>query len=296
MELKIDRLTKNYKNARAVDQLTFSFREGVYGLLGVNGAGKTTLMRMLTTLMKPTSGKIFWDGEDIFEMGDRYRSLLGYLPQDFGAYPELKLGDYLMYIAALKGFTSSIARERVQDVLHHLGLWDARQKKIKALSGGMLHRAGIAQAILNDPSILILDEPTTGLDPRERIRFRNIISELARDRIVILSTHIVSDVSTIANQICLMKDGKFLACGTTEELTSSVPFNAWNCICDDAQVHNLEKGLSVVNMRSTEEGTMLRILSKDRPVSEATMDRLTLEDIFLSYMGESLGDSGYGSL
>ena len=210
MELKITNLTKDFRKTRAVNGVNYTFRSGVYGLLGVNGAGKTTLMRMLTTLLNPTSGAITWDGEDIFKMDKEFRRLLGYLPQDFGAYPDFSVQDYLMYISTLKGMKPAAARARVAQMLELTGMTQFKGKKMKALSGGMKRRVGIAQAVLNDPQILILDEPTAGLDPSERIRFRNLISELASDRIVLLSTHIVSDVESAASQIILMKDGKFL--------------------------------------------------------------------------------------
>lgn len=296
MELKIECLTKDFKKSRAVDQVTFNFHEGVYGLLGKNGAGKTTFMRMLTTLIKPTSGEITWNGEDIFQMDARYRKLLGYLPQDFGAYPDFSLWDYLMYIALLKGLSPAVAKRRVQAVLPQVGLQDSQQKKMKTLSGGMLRRAGIAQAILNAPKILILDEPTAGLDPSERIRFRNIISELAQDRIVLLSTHIVSDVSSIADQILLMKDGRFLASGTVSELATSTPVHAWTCLCEPGQVRYLEKNYMVANVRVASDGTEVRVLSNKKPMTGAISEELTLEDIFLSYMGESAGEVNNGSL
>lgn len=296
MELKIDRLTKKFKKMPAVDCVHFTFHEGVYGLLGINGAGKTTLINMLTTLLKPSSGEISWDGEDIFQMGDRYRMLLGYLPQDFGAYPDFSLWDYLMYIALLKGLAPANAKKRVREVMRYVGLQDYTQKKIKVLSGGMLRRVGIAQAILNSPKILILDEPTVGLDPSERIRFRNLISELAHDRIVLLSTHIVSDVSSIADQILLMKDGRFLASGTVAELVESSSLRAWTCLCNPVQTRYLEKNHMVANIRSASGGTEVRVLAEDRPMAEAVAEDMTLEDVFLSYMGESSGDSTHGIL
>src|SRR5699024_11180265 len=182
--------------------------------LGVHGAGKTTLMRMLCTLMHPTSGTITCNGKDIFQMDNDYRNLLGYLPQEFGFYPEFTVRDYLMYIAALKGVRTVVAKKRVRELIEQVGLSKVGNKKMKKLSGGMKRRAGIAQAMLNDPKILILDEPTAGLDPNERIRFRNLISELTEERMVLLSTHIVSDIEYIANEIWLMKDGKLVQSGT----------------------------------------------------------------------------------
>ena len=218
MELKMTKLTKQFGDFTAVDHMNLTMTNGVYGLLGVNGAGKTTLMRMICTLLQPTSGKITCNGKDILKMGADYRKLLGYLPQEFGFYPEFTVKDYLLYIAALKGIRPVVAKKRVKELIAKVGLSKAANKKMKKLSGGMKRRAGIAQAMLNDPKILILDEPTAGLDPNERIRFRNLISELSEDRLVLLSTHIVSDVEYIANEIWLMKDGKLLHQGTADEL------------------------------------------------------------------------------
>ena len=194
MELKISELTKAFGKTKAVNQVNYTFQSGVYGLLGVNGAGKTTLMRMLTTLLNPTSGTVTWNGQDAIQMDKAYRGLLGYLPQDFGVYPEFTVQDYLLYMATLKNIQPALAKRRTEEMLQMTGMSEYRKLKMKALSGGMKRRAGIAQAVLNDPKILILDEPTAGLDPSERIRFRNLISELSADRIVLLSTHIVSDV------------------------------------------------------------------------------------------------------
>ena len=195
MELKIENLTKEFGQFTAVDHLNITMTSGVYGLLGVNGAGKTTLMRMLCTLLRPTSGKITCNGRDILKMDGKYREILGYLPQDFGYYPDFTVENYLLYIASIKGIRPAVAKKRVRELIAGVGLQKAARKKMKQLSGGMLRRAGIAQAMLNDPKILILDEPTAGLDPNERIRFRNLISELAENRLVLLSTHIVSDIA-----------------------------------------------------------------------------------------------------
>ena len=200
MALILDGLTKTFQSFPAVNNLTCTFDTGVYGLLGVNGAGKTTLLRMLCTLLTPTAGSVTWEGQDIFTLGPAYRNLLGYLPQEFGFYPDFTVEDYLLYIACLKGLRPATAKRRTETLLRQVGLHPVRRQKMKRLSGGMKRRAGIAQAMLNDPKVLILDEPTAGLDPKERIRFRNLISELAEDRLVILSTHIVSDVEYIAGR------------------------------------------------------------------------------------------------
>lgn len=290
MELKITNLTKDFRKTRAVNGVNYTFCSGVYGLLGVNGAGKTTLMRMLTTLLNPTSGAITWDGEDIFKMDKEFRRLLGYLPQDFGAYPDFSVQDYLMYISTLKGMKPAAARARVAQMLELTGMTQFKGKKMKALSGGMKRRAGIAQAVLNDPQILILDEPTAGLDPSERIRFRNLISELASDRIVLLSTHIVSDVESAASQIILMKDGKFLVTGTAEELIASCPDRSWICDVPKGEVLACHQKYRVANVKTLADHAQLRILSKDSPMPGAVQEEASLEDVFLSYFGERSGD------
>lgn len=254
MELKFEDLTKEFGKFTAVDHMNLTMTNGVYGLLGVNGAGKTTLMRMLCTLLKPTSGRITCNGRDIFEMDGEYRKLLGYLPQDFGFYPEFSVKDYLLYISMLKGIRPAVAKKRVKELIQKVGLSKAANKKMKKLSGGMKRRAGIAQAMLNNPKILILDEPTAGLDPNERIRFRNLISELSEERLVLLSTHIVSDIEYIANEIWLMKDGKLMHSGTMDELIHSMPERVWECFVEKHLVSHFVKDFKISNMRSEPQG------------------------------------------
>ena len=291
MELTISDLTKNFGSFRAVDQVTFTMHSGVYGLLGVNGAGKTTLMRMLTTLIPPTGGEIRWDGQDVFRMDSAYRKLLGYLPQDFGYYPDFSIYDYLMYIASIKGIRPAAAKQRALRLLKQVGLSQAGHKKMKTLSGGMKRRVGIAQAMLNDPKILILDEPTAGLDPNERIRFRNLISELSEDRIVLLSTHIVSDIEYIASEILLMKDGRITLSGTAEEVIASMPERVWLFSVPREQVDRYLAAYRVSNLQTTPAGATLRVLSAECPAIGAVETAATLEDVFLHYFGESAGDS-----
>ena len=215
MELVIDRLTKQFQNKIAVDRVSLRLHNGVFGLLGTNGAGKTTLMRMLCGILQPTSGTITFDGIDVSEEG--YRAILGYLPQDFGYYPEFTAMDFLIYMAALKGLPKQSAKRRANELLELVGLEDMGRKKIKMFSGGMKQRLGIAQALLNDPKLLILDEPTAGLDPKERVRFRNLIGQLGKDSIVLLSTHIVSDIEHIADEVLMMKDGNLIYHGAWDE-------------------------------------------------------------------------------
>lgn len=291
MELTISDLTKDFGSFRAVDHVTFTMHSGVYGLLGVNGAGKTTLMRMLTTLIHPTGGEIRWDGQDVFRMDSAYRKLLGYLPQDFGYYPDFSIYDYLMYIASIKGIRPAAAKQRALRLLKQVGLSQAGHKKMKTLSGGMKRRVGIAQAMLNDPKILILDEPTAGLDPNERIRFRNLISELSEDRIVLLSTHIVSDIEYIASEILLMKDGRITLSGTAEEVIASMPERVWLFSVPREQVDRYLAAYRVSNLKTTPTGATLRVLSAECPAIGAVETAATLEDVFLHYFGESAGDS-----
>lgn len=216
MELIVDRLTKQYKNKIAVDRISYIFREGIYGLLGANGAGKTTLMRMLCGILEPTGGEVSFNGTSVAT--EEYRAALGYLPQDFGYYPGFTGYDFLLYMAALKGLGRGHSKKKAKELLSFVSLEDMAKKKIKTYSGGMKQRLGIAQALLNDPKILILDEPTAGLDPKERVRFRNLLEGLGKDTIVVLSTHIVSDVDKIADAILLMKDGQLIFHGKREEI------------------------------------------------------------------------------
>ena len=217
MELLIDHVSKQFKDKTAVNDISLELTPGVWGLLGANGAGKTTLMRMIAGIMQPTSGRVVYDGVPIQELGEQYRSIFGFLPQDFGFHPEFTVKDYLAYVAALKGLPERQSRRKIHELLERVSLLDVSGKKISKLSGGMRRRVGIAQALLNDPEVLILDEPTGGLDPGERVRFRNLLSEFAHDRIVLISTHIVPDVEYIATCHAIIKGGKLLATGTTEE-------------------------------------------------------------------------------
>lgn len=291
MELSLNNLTKKYDNLAAVKDVNLSMTEGVYGLLGVNGAGKTTLMRMICTLITPTHGTITYGGKNIFELEGAYRRLLGYLPQDFGYYPDLTVFDYMMYIASIKGLRPAFAKSQTNKLLDQVGMKKASKMKMRKLSGGMLRRVGIAQAMLNDPKILILDEPTAGLDPNERIRFRNLISELADDRLVLLSTHIVSDVEFIANEIILMNEGEFFFTGTSEEIVSSIGKEVWTCAVPRQEVDEYLKHYLVANVKTTAQGAELRILSDRPPVQNARQEQATLEDAFLFYFGEKASDT-----
>lgn len=283
-------LTKRFGDFTAVDDMNIRITNGVYGLLGANGAGKTTLMRMICTLLTPTSGQILCDGKDIQKMEGEYRNLLGYLPQEFGFYPEFSVKDYLLYIASLKGIRPVVAKKRVKELLEQVGLSKAANKKMKKLSGGMKRRVGIAQAILNNPKILILDEPTAGLDPTERVRFRNMISELSKERIVILSTHIVSDVEYIANEIWLMKNGRLVQQGSLDVVLDSMPEKVWSFVTSQAEAEKFMKQYKVSNMKTDRDGVELRIISAQQPSASAEAVQPNLEDVFLYYFGEKGGE------
>lgn len=286
MELIIKNLTKKFGDITAVDQLNIQMTNGVYGLLGLNGAGKTTLMRMICTLVKPDSGSILCNGKEIQKMDKEYRRLLGYLPQDFGFYPDFTAEEYLLYIASIKDLPFALAQKRVQELLHYVGMEKHRKRKMKRLSGGMKRRIGIAQAMLNNPQILILDEPTAGLDPNERIRFRNLLSELSRDRLVLLSTHIVSDIEYIANEILLMRDGKITDSGTAAQLIEAMPMQVYLCTVPEDQAGEYFRKYRIANAKTTMEGTELRILASHSPAPDARMTQTTLEDVFLYHFGE----------
>ncbi len=286
MKLQVKDLCKKFQETTAVNQVSFTLEKGVYGLLGANGAGKTTLMRMICTLITPTSGTIKYDEDDIWGMDERYRRIIGYLPQEFGYYPEFSAENYLLYIAALKGLKPLIAKKRVNELLDMVSLTKVRRKKIKTFSGGMKRRLGIAQALLNDPKLLILDEPTAGLDPKERIKFRALISRIAEDRIVLLSTHIVSDLESIAKEILFMKDGSIIAQGSTEKLLSEVRGKTWTCLIDLKEAENLRSSYLLSNEKNLSDKVELRIVSESKPSISAIQVEPALEDLFIYYFGE----------
>ena len=285
--LQTEQLTKRYQHTAAVQEVTLTLGEGVYGLLGANGAGKTTLMRMLCGILEPTAGTVRYGGADIARLGEEYRALLGYLPQDFGFYLDFTGPEFLRYIAALKGLTRAETARRTGELLAQVGLTDAGKKKLRAYSGGMRQRLGIAQAMLNDPRILILDEPTAGLDPRERVRFRNLIADYAKGRTVLLSTHIVSDVEAIADEILLMKAGRIVERGTVSALAATARGKVWTLRTDAATAARLEGVYTVANLHHTgPEGTVeLRLITADPPAG-ATPAEPTLEDVYLWHFAD----------
>ena len=282
MELYIENIVKQFKDMKAVDNVSLRLTPGVWGLLGANGAGKTTLMRIIAGIMKPTSGTVWYDGVPIEELSESYRDIFGYLPQEFGFYPEFTVKDYLAYISVLKGLTEKDARRRINSLLDQLSLSHVKNKKIIKLSGGMKRRVGIAQALLNEPEVLILDEPTSGLDPGERVRFRKLLSEFAHDRIVLISTHIVSDVEYIATQNAVMKDGKLLATGTTEELVTLVEGKVWSAKFPMNRLQECEQKLQIANIRNEDDGRIsIRYLAERPQITDSVCVPAHLEDLYL---------------
>ena len=282
MKLEIRHVTKRYRDKMAAADVSLTLTPGVWGLLGANGAGKTTLMRMLAGILRPTEGQILCDGVEIGALGAAYREKLGYLPQEFGFYPEFTVQDYLEYMAALKGLPRAEAARQIDALLERVSLTEVHRKKIIKLSGGMKRRVGIAQALLNDPEILILDEPTAGLDPGERVRFRNLLSEFAQDRIVLISTHIVSDVEYIAAENAVMKDGKIIAVDTTEGLVQQIEGKVWQGSAPAEELPRWEHRLQVVNLRNEPDGTVtLRYLAEAPQLPGSIPARPKLEDLYL---------------
>lgn len=284
MELYLNRVAKQYGNKIACDRISLKMERGVYGLLGANGAGKTTLMRMICGVITPTSGEITFNGINV--QREEYRDVLGYLPQNFGYYPEFRVQDFMMYLASLKGIPKTLARERTSELLELVSLENEEKNKIKTLSGGMKQRLGIAQALLNDPKILVLDEPTAGLDPKERVKFRNIISRLGQDRIVLLSTHIVSDVEYIAEEILMMKEGQILHKGSREEIIQNIRGKIWECRVKETDAERLCSKHTVINLRNEKQETILRVISNTLPCENSIAVEPTLEDLYLYYFQE----------
>lgn len=288
MKLTLDRITKQFQNHIAVDCFSYTMSNGVYGLLGANGAGKTTLLRMICTVLNPTSGEILYNGTSIRDMDAKYRDMLGYLPQNFGYYPDFSAHEFLLYMASLKGIQGRAAKHRVEELLQTVGLSDVSKQKIRSFSGGMKQRLGVAQAVLNNPKILVLDEPTAGLDPKERIRFRNLISDLSKEKIVLLSTHIVSDVEYIADQILMLKTGRLILAGSPAELTERAAGIAWSLIVPEQEVGQYEARNCICNLRHMTDGVELRIVSRNKPAPAAVPVPATLEDLYLFHFADEL--------
>ncbi|MDY4893862.1 MAG: ABC transporter ATP-binding protein [Agathobacter sp.] len=278
--LTLSHISKSYGKFLAVEDINLELEHGLYGMLAPNGAGKTTLIKMITTLLFPSEGEILYDGIPIQKMGEKYRDLIGYLPQQFGYYKNNTPVQYLDYLAALKNLPKQGLREKIGELLELVGLSDVADKKMKKFSGGMIQRVGIAQAMLNDPKILILDEPTAGLDPKERARFRNIISALSKDRIVILSTHIVSDIESIANQVIMIKDKHLYQMDTVANICGLLEGKVYERPVADDDFTDFEKEHLVLSARQEQEFLQVRYYS-EKPEAEAKPCTPNLEDMFL---------------
>lgn len=289
MELLLENLRKEFGGTSAVAGVTAVLQPGIYGLLGANGAGKTTLLRMICGVLRPTSGRVCLDGIPIDTLGAAYRDRLGYLPQEFAGYPRYTARDFLLYMAVLKGMTRARAKPRVEELLRTVRLQEAGGKKLRTFSGGMRRRLGIAQALLNEPDLLILDEPTAGLDPKERVHFRNILEGYAQEKIVLLSTHIVSDLEAIAHTVFLMKDGQIQTRGTVPELLRQAEGRVWELTVPAREGAAWQARLTVANLRYDGDRVTLRILADAKPAPAARPCIPTLEDLYLLYFPEEEG-------
>ena len=285
MKLSFEHISKLYGDTVALQQVDLTLGPGVYGLLGPNGAGKTTLMRIMTDLLAPSTGRVLLDGQDIAVMGAAFRKKLGYLPQDFGVYPNFTAEQFLLYIARLKGLSKFEAKRQTDDLLRMVGLEDKKQKKLKGFSGGQRQRVGIAQALLGDPEILVLDEPTAGLDPEERIRFRGIISDLSQQKLVLLSTHIVSDLEAVANEIILLRKGVVLEMQKPASLLDRLNGQVWLVTVPAADEAALTKQYVCSNVMHTDGKSVIRLLSKSAPRPDAAPTAPNMEDMYLYYFG-----------
>lgn len=290
MKLSAMNLTKKFHNTIAVNDFEYTFENGIYGLLGPNGSGKSTLMRMLCDILSPSAGEVTLDGVAIRKLDAQFRDLLGYLPQNFGYYPQFTAYDFLMYFAALKGFQKKDARVRVQQVLEKVSLMDVKKHKIKTFSGGMKQRLGIAQALLNDPKILIVDEPTAGLDPKERTKFKNILARCAHDKIVILSTHIVSDIENIARNVIIMKEGNIHNAGTRDELLQPLQGKVYSFLCEEKQVEEKTKDMIVTAMMPAKDKILIRGIIEHCMI-DAHEEVPSLEDLYLDIFHEETSDA-----
>ena len=293
-QLDIEQVGKRYRGDHwGLLDFSLNLSSGVLGLLGPNGAGKSTLMRILATVTKPTAGKVNWNGVDILRKPDDLRRMLGYLPQDFGVYPNLNAVEFLEYMSAAKGLDSASARRRIDELLLLVNLADVRKRPLGGFSGGMKQRLGIAQALLNDPKLLIVDEPTAGLDPEERVRFRNLLSELSGERIVILSTHIVSDVEATATQIALISHGRLLTCTSPEKLLQTVEGKVWEWMIPSANLPEVKQKHLISGTIRRSNGLHLRVVADAAPASEAVPASPTLEDAYLYFISKSRSENSH---
>jgi ABC-2 type transport system ATP-binding protein len=300
MKLVIDGVSKLYQdNVWGLRDFSLTLEPGVLALVGPNGAGKSTLMRILATLTKPSAGSVTWNATDIAHSPDELRAVLGYLPQDFGIYPNLSAIEFLEYLAALKGLDSRAARKRIQELLQVVDLFEARKRPLGGYSGGMKQRLGIAQALLNDPQLLIVDEPTAGLDPEARVRFRNLLSDLAGERIVILSTHIVSDAEATATEIAIINRGRLLQHAVPERLLQAVEGKVWQWVIPSAELTAARQHHLISSTARRSDGVHLRVVGETPPDPEAGSHRLhavppTLEDAYLYFISSANGSTQPG--
>jgi len=284
-KLEIRNLTKTYGRKKANDNITVTLQNGVYGLLGPNGSGKTTIMKQITTLIEPTKGEIIYNGDNIKTLDDKYRALIGYLPQEFGVYKNFSAKQFLQYVAALKGLSKKESRNKIDELLNLVGLYDVRNKVVGKFSGGMKRRVGIAQALLNDPKILVLDEPTAGLDPQERARFRNLLSQISKDKIILLSTHIISDIESIAKETIMIKNGAILMKGNHRDILSAMEGKVYSIKTNnEEEAVEIQNSYKTVNIQRGVDDIELRVISDNMPPYKTTqVVEPKFEDVYMFY-------------
>ena len=286
MQLTMEHLSKQFKNKVAVRQIDAVLSEGIYGFLGANGAGKTTLLQMICGIIEPTSGEVKVNGENNIQMGERFRDMLGYLPQEFSMYPSMSVGEAMDYLAILSGLGKRDRKDAIQALLEKVNLTEHRHKKVRALSGGMKRRLGIAQALLNNPRVLIVDEPTAGLDPEERVRFRNLLSELAEERIVILSTHIVGDIEATCEDIAILDEGRLLYNGSVEGLLATAQGKVFTVGADRRELSQFKKELLITGMHMQGQKAYVRFVS-EQAVYDAKTCEPNIEDAYMLYLNQN---------